>query len=316
MSWQGQKTQMYQALAQLVMGLPQTQWKALFHDVFEASELRQQVAELSDDELAAEHYHFFGLNLYPYGHFFLSAEGNLAGEETSELLAFYQGHNFDPEKDCGGLGGTHLGVQLLFLASLSEQRKENERTEFMERFIFSWFPPFLTGAERMGESPFRALPAKVLDLLIQDWRELRSEGISVSGDFLLPPAPSAQELLEEEKTGLKEIASFLSTPAYCGAFLTSHALGKLGKQFSLPQGFGGRRLQLQNLLSEAVRYERFSELMGELSEQLIQTQKDYAELPRELDQVIRPWQRAIDTSLQILQDMKKAYTENSENFST
>jgi hypothetical protein len=92
----------------------------------------------------------------------------------------------------------------------------------------------------------------LLELLGDQYAHLTQTLIAPPVNFTLP---EPQNLLDDEKTGLKDIAELLSKPALSGVYLTHQQIKALALSLELPKGFGSRQQTLVNLLRTAVQYE-------------------------------------------------------------
>ena len=73
----------YKILGDLFLGLPNTPYKESFQ------KLGIDTGEATEDDLASHHYQTFGLAIFPFGHYFLSEEGNFGGDEVNDIVKFY-----------------------------------------------------------------------------------------------------------------------------------------------------------------------------------------------------------------------------------
>ncbi|UCG25880.1 MAG: hypothetical protein JSW55_07810, partial [Chloroflexota bacterium] len=85
-------------------------------------------------------------------------------------------------------------------------------------------------------------------------------------------------LLEDDSTGLKEIAEFLLTPIYSGIYLSRDDIGRLARQQGVPRGFGDRQHLLLNLLRSAVKYEALGAVIDGLKDLAGQWEAAYADM--------------------------------------
>ena len=223
------------------------------------------------DELAAVHYRLFGMNVFPYESVFLDDSGLLGGRATDGVTRSYGRFGF--AADTSGDSPDHVGRELAALAALcqaeAEARAENLtpliasrrvwQREFLEEHLLRWLPPFALAARRQGDELFTAVANLTLELAAHHYDEL-AETPADPGDFL-PPAP---DILADEKTGLKEIARYLATPAYSGLYLGREEVSRLARRLELPRGFGDRRQMLANLLRAAAQYDQLARVIADL----------------------------------------------------
>jgi TorA maturation chaperone TorD len=218
------------------------------------------------DQLAADHQHLFGFNLYPYQSIFLDSSGLLGGDITAGVLLAYEDAGFDV--GVSSESADHIGHELRFLSYLCGLEAGSpgagaivaQQRAFLEGHLLRWLP-VLVLAIRQERVPFYVSLARLtLDIVAEHWDSLEHE----PSVFKLPKPPN---LLADERTGLKEIVAYLLTPVTSGFFLSRDDIGRLARELSVPRGFGGRQQLLLNLLRSAANYEALPavlELLGEL----------------------------------------------------
>lgn len=237
--------------------------------------------DLDEDELAAAHQHLFGFNVFPFESLFLDSAGLLGGPVTMAVQGRYEQVGFVPAADSASID--HVGLELALLAFLAgaeadawadgltdtAQAIDARQRTFLADHLLRWLAP-LTVAVRAQEQPFYAAVADLaLDLALDQLN-------GPLPDFDLPAAP---HLLEDERTGLKEIATFLLTPPHSGVYLSRDDIGRLGRRQRLPRGFGDRRSMLLNLLRAAVTYERLPALLVDMQALVSDWHSAYATVP-------------------------------------
>ncbi len=223
------------------------------------------------DEAAAAHHRIFGLGVFPYQSLFLSAERVLGGVETRRVLASYARAGFI----CSDTDAAdHLGWQLACLSFLcgaeagalnDSQTAEALRVgrlqrEFLAEHLLRWLPP-LVSAFRRQEDRFYAAFGELLLSLVADHMEPGGAAQQSEAGWRLD---GTNLMLEDEKTGLQEIADWLTTPVNCGFFLSRAEIGRLARLSDLPGGFGERRQVLGDLLRAGAHFDRFSVLCAGL----------------------------------------------------
>ena len=80
-----------------------------------------------------------------------------------------------------------------------------------------------------------------------------------------------------EGPSLREISRRLTSPARSGLVLTKERLGGLGRELSLPVGFGERSEMLLNLFRAAAQLERLPELLDTLRAEADRWDRRYVE---------------------------------------
>ncbi len=247
-----------------------------------APELEKALGGLEDPvQPAADHFHLFGFNVFPYQSMFLDIDGNLGGEQSERVLNFYRQAGFDltPNSPSSGYAAgespDHIGLELAFLSFLSGaeadaiqdgeelhvHRIQSLQRDFFDQHLLPWLPVLVQAVGQQGLPFYSELSRLTLELACEH-RAALGEGVAVrQAAFALPHPPA---LLENEKTSLKDIAAYLLTPAYSGIYLSRDDIARLGRSHKLPRGFGGRTQMLSNLLHSAVDYDHLPVLISDL----------------------------------------------------
>lgn len=229
-----------------------------------------------EDEAAADHYALFSLDVFPYASVFLDAQGRLGGPTTDAVQRHYAQSGFQPALDRES--ADHLGHELALLAFLSEaetealeddkaheaERMHRRMQAFMDEHLLWWLPAFVQAVQQQSYPFYAALGRLTLEVVL-DHRAALGQRNSLPEKAVLEEPPN---VLEEEKTGLKDIAAYLTTPAWSGLFLGRSDLARLGRGERLPRGFGSRVQTLTNLLRAAVEFDRRDALLHAMSEQV------------------------------------------------
>lgn len=232
------------------------------------------------DEAAAAHHNLFRFNVFPFQAIFRDASGLLGGEESGRVRAAYAeaGFRVDAEPD---QIGHELGL-LAFLCGAEAEAQRDERAAaaaharrlqkaFLQAHLLLWLPPFATALGRAGQPFYAALAALTLDIVADHAAALAGQLVPAG-----PPLPAPPDLLAQEKTGLKEIAGYLTTPPFSGLYLSRDAINAVGRAHKLPRGFGGRQQLLTNLLHTAVQYDSLEAVLGGFTAVVQEWQAAYA----------------------------------------
>lgn len=236
------------------------------------------------DEAAADHQHLFGFNVFPYQSIFLDPSGLLGGDIPEGVLLCYQEAGFDVQT--GSESADHIGHELHLLAFLSGQEaktRQDGRSEilqrtielqhdFLDRHLLPWLPALVQALSRQKHPFYSALAGLTLDLVAE---HRASRKLSPAVDFQLARPP---KLLEDEKTGLKEIVGYLLRPVYSGIYLSRDDIGRLARQRSLPRGFGDRQQMFLNLLRSAANYGGLAAILEQLQSLAESWAETYAEM--------------------------------------
>jgi putative dimethyl sulfoxide reductase chaperone len=253
------------------------------------------------DRLAADHYALFGLNVFPHESIFLDIESTLGGPVTGEVMGFYQQAGFDFIQS--GDNPDHVGLELGLLAFLSSAeadawedgqalvalRLRELQRRFLDGHLLRWLPGLNLAIRQQGEPFYSALAGLTLELAGEHRSGLAGGSVPDQPGFQLPPV---LDVLSDEKTGLKEIARYLLTPAYSGLYLSREDISRLASGLGIPRGFGSREQMLTNLLRTAADYEQLPRLVENLGILLESWIEFYAGLcgdERPLDPFAAPW---------------------------
>ncbi|MCB0079023.1 MAG: molecular chaperone TorD family protein [Anaerolineales bacterium] len=227
--------------------------------------LPELAGHLSDsfeaDEAAAAHYRLLVLNLFPYASSFLSDEGLLGGAISDQLLTLYRRYDFDVSRE--DVAADHLGLIALFLAQLATwqhaARHGDEQWLALQREVVTtqllpWLPAFCHAVQRQAAPFYAALVDLTLQLALS---LLPAEAVVPAPDLPLPVDP-----LAHERSGLREIAAFLTHAAQSGLFLSRDDIGRVAHDLDLPRGFGSRADTLENTMRSAAQYNALPALVA------------------------------------------------------
>lgn len=276
----------------------------------------QQVAGLAallppyfnGDEAAATHYELFGFNVFPYEAVFVesNARGSaiqLGGPVTQRVEQHMRESNY--ALGTSDASPDHVGHELGFLAHLSAaeagaredgcderaRRLRMRQRDFLHAHLLRWLPALIQAVRDQGELFYTALADLALQL-VQD----HTLALPLS-EMATPAFNSTAPSLSDDKTGLKQIARFLSTPGRSGIYLSRAAISHMARDLGIPRGFGGREQMLENLFRAAVQYDSLHALLGALDDVALRWQRAYRDAyVVELHPFVQPWQdRAVAT---------------------
>lgn len=214
------------------------------------------------DQDAAAHQDLFGFSVLPYAGVFLDA-GDANGETPSHVARRYHRAAFDPGLD--DLRPDHLGVELRFVAFLLEHGPSGalEAGAFLDQHLLAWLPSWVFAVRRQGNARYDQIAQFVLDWLLEQRRMVeRVADFPLAGR--VPAGAEPPALLEDDRTGVRDVAAFLTTPAHCGLFIGRADLARLARANGTPGGFGQRRLMMENLLRSAALYDGLDGVFAEL----------------------------------------------------
>jgi TorA maturation chaperone TorD len=213
------------------------------------------------EESAADHYHLFGMNVFPYASAFLDDSRMLGGPVAEEALGFYLQGGFRPATTSES--PDHLGHELAFTAHLLGEGQDDLLARFLHRHLLAWLLPLVQAVRQQGDGFYTALAELSLSLVVGCL-----EGSAPPGKAPFNPPIPPDSLLDDPETRLKDIAGYLLTPAYAGIFLSRDRITALGRQVSLPRGFGDRAQILSNLFHAGADYGVLEGTFGLLREEV------------------------------------------------
>lgn len=219
------------------------------------------------ERMAVRYQQVLGFDVFPFEGVFLGEDGLLGGGASEAVGRFYDRVGFPAGQSTSP---DHIGHELGLLAFLCgaeadaladglpevAERMRGLQAAFLAAHLGRWLAPFVVGLRRQGDVFFGALAGLMWDLVV-DHRGDAGVGGVVGG------VPAGAFVLTE-KTGLKDIARFLTTPASCGLFLSRTAIGQLAQRVGLPRGFGKRWQMMLTLLESAGRYDDWARLLDEI----------------------------------------------------
>jgi putative dimethyl sulfoxide reductase chaperone len=229
------------------------------------------------DEAAADYQALFGLNIFPYEAIFRDDARLLGGAVTAAVAAFYRQSGYAP--DMAASSPDHFGTELGLLAFLcgaeadalrdgqaaAAARAQRLQRAFLADHLLAWLPPLALAIAAQESAACSACPfyTALARLAVELASEHAASLGELSASWSLPEPPP---LLENEKTGLKQIAAYLLAPPQSGVYLSRDAIGRLARAVQLPHGFGGREQMLRNLLQAAAHYGELGALLAELQQ--------------------------------------------------
>jgi len=223
------------------------------------------------DQWAAAHHGALTMEVPPYESAFLSATGQLdEGDAVRE--AYAQGgfgtvpHDLQPD---------HISVELAYMCWLSGAEADAEKDElpdavtqiqdlqrdFLDGHLLRWTGALVTALQTSPQAH-----AFFVDLALLAHELGSTHRAHLGGDapsWALPPSP---DVLGNPETGLRDLATHLTTPSLAGGVLTRGALAQVGRAAQAPRGFGSRALMLTNLFKTASEYDRLPSVVAGLGE--------------------------------------------------
>ena len=271
------------------------------------------------EQAAADYYDLFHLNVFPYASLFLDDAGQLGGpvSDAAQRLFRQTGYTADTSRESADHIGHALGL-LAFLTGAEADAWEDSRADeaarmhrlqrrFFDMALLWWLPAFVHAVRRHNH-PFYALLGDLTLDLVLDHRAALGPPEEAAAPML--PVPDPPALLDDAQTGLKDIAAYLTTPAWCGFYLSRADLARLGRAEHLPRGFGARAQMLTNLLRAAADFDRLDLLLTQLQDCVTTWQSFYTTLYERdvpcLDAVAQTWLERLEMTKRMIDQMREA----------
>ncbi|WP_168210723.1 TorD/DmsD family molecular chaperone [Persicimonas caeni] len=271
------------------------------------SVFRAQTGELDLDSAAADYQHIFGFNVFAFGSTFLDETARVGGDETERVTDAYLAAGFPVVET--GEAADHLGVELNFLGFLARMESEHTGDDaeharrltrtFLDEHLLAWLAPITVAIRRQGHPFFTALADLTLEMVCDHRADLEPPD-----DQSLRELPEPPDILEDPKTGLRDIGKYLLTPAYSGIYLSRDDIRALSRGGELPAGFGARRTMLNNLLRSAADYDGLTDVLDGLRvlvEQMREAHRAFAKTcPPPAGQMAEMWLGRLDRTEEML----------------
>ncbi len=275
----------------------------------ELSEIEPQAV----DDWKADHYALFNMNVFPYETVFLTEDGLLGGELSESVARAYYEGDFRTED---GETADHIGNELAFMAflcSVEADAREDDviqaiyymthlQRQFLDKHLLCWLPSLVLAIHQQGDERFSVIADLTLDLTLTHRQSLGDDSMHPTQPLTLPPAPN---ILDNENTGLSDIAEFLLTPVYSGFYLSRDDITRIGKQFQLPRGFGKRHQMLTKLLNTAIEHATIDDLMESLQVDINIARDFYSQRVSD-KRFSEAWITRLDETTQFLQMIRDA----------
>ncbi|MFW6097472.1 MAG: TorD/DmsD family molecular chaperone [Chloroflexota bacterium] len=272
-------------------------------------------SSIDADEAAATHYDLFGLNVFPYEAAFLDSgpRGSaiqLGGPVTQRVQQQMQASNYTSQ--AGDASPDHIGHEFGFLAHLSAaeadawadgrdaiaQRLRLRQRDFLHGHLLRWLPALAQAIRDQAQPFYTALGELALELVQDHTLALPPSEMKASTHTLAAPS------LNDEKTGLRQIARFLSAPTLSGIYLSRDTISAMARDVGVPRGFGGRQQMLENLFRAAVQYDSLDALLHALNVVVLRWQRAYRDaFVADLYPFMQPWQARTSATRALLEEM-------------
>jgi putative dimethyl sulfoxide reductase chaperone len=271
---------------------------------------------LDCDEMAAHHQQVFGFEVLALAGIYLDPEGLIgrAATDRAAVLLRSLGLSLDPTGD----SPEHLGRQLQLLAVLTGAKETAESADegtaldrqivaVLDQLLLPWLPAVTVALMRTEHPFYTALADTVWGLAAGAHRAALEEE---------PKAPDFEmsddaDLLERDRTGLREIADFLVTPSRCGFLLSRAGITRASRNAGVPRGFGDRRMMLEQAIFSAADHEAFGPFVDGISNEVNAARRLYGMLQVAAPNCavfIAPWCARLDRTAALLRTLREAPT--------
>jgi nitrate reductase assembly molybdenum cofactor insertion protein NarJ len=241
------------------------------------------------EEIEASYVAAFDLGVPPYASVFLELDGGIGGATTLAVEAAILGAGLHPTT--ADVAADHLGVMLVHLGALGQQRRRDEAAEFAARHLIDWLPAFVVALDGVDAPFWRGVVELALELVRQEVVRRPTRRVSA------PQSP-----LVDPKSGLREIAGFFAAPSRCGLYLGRSDLLAVARAVELPAGFGTRRDRVETLLRAAAEYDALPRLCATLDE-LVATRAARLLALGLAPEATAPWTARLDLTRAVLQTL-------------
>jgi TorA maturation chaperone TorD len=274
-----------------------------------ASSLPHQGEELDEELSAALHQEFFGFNVLPFAGVYLNPDGSIGGSVTSDLIDILRpiGLGHDPR----GESPEHLGRMLQLLGALQgeafaqtgarAEALDGAIAQLLDRCLLPWLPAVVQSLQSMGQPFYYALAQQI-------WRQTLAHRAEL-GAYQTQPVELEPDLLENPKTGLRQIADYLASPCRCGLNVDAAMITRASRFAGIPRGFGGRSQMLETLLFSAADQHALPQVVAGLLEGFEASQSGFEQLAGQgllESQIVKPWLQRLQASKQLLTRLAQA----------
>lgn len=181
---------------------------------------------------------------------------------------------------------------------------QTRQHHFLESSLLPWLIPFLVAIEEAGIPFYQQLAQLTLALVGDHYAHVTTQ--TNPQRERLTVYPETTNLLADERTGLREIAQYLTTPRQSGLYIGRHDIRQLARQLELSHGFGGREQMLLNLLRTAAQYDKSYAILQLINEMAQQWQLAYERIRSDFPETavfLYPWQIRLNHTSRLLDQM-------------
>ena len=283
-----------------------------------------QANEYDAQGWAAEYHRIFIREVHPFASVFLSSDAGMGGLRTSWVTEDLQKMGLSIEtknSEPDHLG--HLIITLGHLVGAEQDAVEDQvvhavpglralQANWIDNHITPWL--WIVTSATKQQDP--ALYGEVLELTTELVCALRCRlpnPYTPTRQFVLPPTIAD---LDHPQTGIRQIATQLTTPGLSGWYLSRGTLSLMGAQLDLPCGFGSRRLMMTNLIHTAIDHKEIPKLCTHLLAVAAQWRRALETKARNpcpgWDSVASVWTQRLRCTEDILNRLDAAAPEHSD----
>jgi TorA maturation chaperone TorD len=293
--------QSYEFFAQVMLMGPVAE-RQLIKD--EMPDLWRFIANEDPEQLEANHYEMFGLQVFPYAGVYLNDSPMAGGPCSEQVLAYhrrsnYQWQNIEDSPDS-------MVEELKFLAYLMRQPaclsadSLKLQHEFMGGHFLAWAIIFCADVAHQNSQFYRQTVDLLLGVLELHVGFLEKNGYKMA----LQPQKSHPQLdITSDSTGLKKIADYIANPAGFGTLITKHEITEMARKLGLSRGFGSRFQMIESLLNSSADFDKLFELIAAMDQILDSRCVKIRDLPIQLSSMGMSWVERLLTSKAMLKGM-------------
>ncbi|MGB1249724.1 MAG: TorD/DmsD family molecular chaperone [Candidatus Promineifilaceae bacterium] len=263
------------------------------------------------DIAAAAHQNLFRFTLFPNASIFLDTSGLLGGD-VSEAAGRLYGQAGIPSPDEPDSVGNLLQLIAFLCAAEAEaweddmpviaKRIRARQKRILEAGLLKWMPPLVVSIRQQNNPFYTGVANLMWALLGEHYADLSDQPANLKWNLTPPP-----DLLHDDKTGLKDIALYVTTPALSGWWFGRGEVSRIGRKTDLPRGFGGRINMLMNLFRAASQFDSAETLFSGLTQLGTEWVNGYDELAADapaLQPIVAIWQARAKYTQELLQTMR------------
>lgn len=246
--------------------------------------------------LRAEYASLFVIEIPPYASIYLDAPPVIGGDTSLRWEGLLTSLGRPLRSLERAASADHAG---LCLRALADAERADDIVPVL-REILRWLPQFLTSIERNARTGFYGRVAVLTAQVIQE---------SARAAAYLGGATERDAPVGPEEMSLREIARWLTTPAWSGWFLSKHALRQLARPFGVATGRVDRAAALEQVFEASGLDSRTGELLTDLANELAEWEASLHVWQANLNSwahTLAPWKASLRATRDVLDQMRHA----------